>query len=375
MTNRQEKGDGLVKLNFFAPLNFHLGYGIHGTNLAKAIDKLGHDITYIPTEPIQQKLNDFDLIKLLRKKIVMDVPAVNLSVGSLMYQFYGKPRIGYSVLEVDRIPDTWVEMFNQLDYVWATTHWGKKVFEDSGVKKDVKVVPEGVDTFVFSPYALPVDEIKSSDSYKFLCIGKYEVRKGYDILLNAFCEEFNKDEKVEIYIMPYNPFVREFNIWAELFALDLPSHKSKIKVINPILNHSDVARIYVSCDAYVMPSKGEGWGLPYIEAMACGLPTIGTNWSGNTEFMNENNSLLIPIDGLEQANDPIFGEFLKQGKWAIPNKEKLKEYMRWCFENREEAKALGEKARKDVEEKWTWQEAAKKAIKEIEDIVNNTKLT
>ena len=53
--------------------------------------------------------------------------------------------------------------------------------------------------------------------------------------------------------------------------------------------------LYKEADALVMASRGEGWGLPLAEAMAMGLPTIGSNWSGSTEFMDSSNSFLVPV--------------------------------------------------------------------------------
>mmetsp|Transcript_7526 Transcript_7526/g.16673 ORF Transcript_7526/g.16673 Transcript_7526/m.16673 type:complete len:81 (+) Transcript_7526:1012-1254(+) len=49
------------------------------------------------------------------------------------------------------------------------------------------------------------------------------------------------------------------------------------------------------CDAFVLPSRGEGWGRPHTEAMVMGLPCIATNWSGNTEFMSDANSFPIQV--------------------------------------------------------------------------------
>lgn len=46
-------------------------------------------------------------------------------------------------------------------------------------------------------------------------------------------------------------------------------------------------RYYASVDAFVLPSRGEGWGRPHVEAMSMGLPIIATNWSGTTEYLDE----------------------------------------------------------------------------------------
>jgi glycosyltransferase involved in cell wall biosynthesis len=123
--------------------------------------------------------------------------------------------------------------------------------------------------------------------------------------------------------------------------------------------------LYTACDAFVLPSRGEAWGRPYLEAMACGLPTIGTKWSGNLEFMNEENSFLIETEGLEEIPEDVDMPVYRGHRWAKPSVEHLRQLMRYVFEHREEARRKGRKARKDVEEKWTWEKAAAVAMQEL----------
>src|SRR5690606_26356631 len=93
---------------------------------------------------------------------------------------------------------------------------------------------------------------------------------------------------------------------------------------------------------------GEGWGRPYMEAMALGLPTIGTRWSANLEFMNDDNSFLVDIDGLEPC-DLRWDNPLYQGqRWAAPNVRSLREQMRRVMDDRDAARVRGARARVDV---------------------------
>ncbi|EKX49597.1 hypothetical protein GUITHDRAFT_67737, partial [Guillardia theta CCMP2712] len=66
-----------------------------------------------------------------------------------------------------------------------------------------------------------------------------------------------------------------------------------VVIVNKTFSYSELPFLYQAVDAFVLPSRGEGWGLPLLEAMATALPTVGTNWSGNTEFMKEENSFLL----------------------------------------------------------------------------------
>ena len=68
-------------------------------------------------------------------------------------------------------------------------------------------------------------------------------------------------------------------------------------------------RLYAAADAYVLPTRGEGWGRPYMEAMAMGLPTIGSRWSGNLEFMHDGNAWLVDGELVPVAHGmEVFGD-------------------------------------------------------------------
>src|SRR5688500_17501118 len=61
-----------------------------------------------------------------------------------------------------------------------------------------------------------------------------------------------------------------------------------------LLSPAELASLYRATRAFVLASRGEGWGRPYLEAMACGIPVIGTCAGGNEDFMNPENSNLVP---------------------------------------------------------------------------------
>jgi len=122
--------------------------------------------------------------------------------------------------------------------------------------------------------------------------------------------------------------------------------------------------LYKSVNCLVLPSHGEGWGLPLIEAMSMSLPVIATNWSGPTAFMTEKNSYLINTDGLVNATT-------EGHLWASPSITHLKQQMRRVFRNRQEASQKGKQARKDITENFSLAAIGDIVIEKLKDLRRN----
>ena len=103
------------------------------------------------------------------------------------------------------------------------------------------------------------------------------------------------------------------------------------------------ARRYAAADVFVLPSRGEGWGRPHVEAMAMGLPVIATNWSGPTAFMTPANSYPLRVEALEE----IAGGAFAGHRYASPSVAHLRELMRASLSDAGRAER-GARARRDM---------------------------
>lgn len=291
-----------------------------------------------------------------RTEPLPDVPGVGLGPIELMTKVVGSRRVAYVVWETTVLPPDKVAILRTMDEVWTPSSWGRALLVDNGLDADkVGVVPEGVDVETFRPGGGGREEGRP---FRFLFVGKWEVRKGVELLVEAFREEFRADEPVELVLHGWNPYLPNFDLDERVRRLAGDPRGARVTASHP-LREDALVSLYNSCDAFVLPTRAEGWGLPVTEAMACGLPVIVTDYSAPAEYLSDDCAYLIPVEKLVPVRDPYFfpsGDAL--GLWAQPDAGRLRGLMRHVYENPEEATEKGRRARALVCERLTWHHAA-----------------
>lgn len=296
------------------------------------------------------------------------VTTVALIYGSLMGVLDGAVgrKIAYTVWESTRLPDDWLAPLAAADRIWTATAWGKRVFAANGFDPArIDVVPEGVDPKAFHPAVAPSAAFPK-EPFKFLAVGRWESRKGMAELVQAFDREFGERDDVLLVLAGLYAGKPDLDLGRELRALGL-RRPGRLKIVPPVDTHRTFAGIYTACDAFVAPARAEGWGLPVIEAMACGLPTIVTGYSGPTEFIGEHawriDHRLVPVD--ERYFKRADGDF---GVWAEPDWTHLQFLMRSVFESRANARERGLAGSEHVHRNFSWDRAAAIAEDRIRQI-------
>ncbi len=338
------------------------GYGIHAKYFFRHLNAL-YPITR--SELINPQQFDYN-IKTMHLEYA-SAPKIHIAIayGNVMKIIFNKckgQKIGFTVWESTRIPDDWLDPMKELDQIWVPTHWGKDVLAQNGLNEArIRVVPEGVDTDIFHLENEKAQEIASLPGYKFLHIGKFEERKFTKHMITAFDKAFAHTKDAALILSCHNPFIKDFDINKELEKMPL-KHRDKIYTVDRVISHQDFATLYAACDAFLYPTRAEGWGLPLIEAMASGLPAIVTNYSGLTEFANTENAYMINYEMEDIQQSYFLSRSNNYGQWAGPDTDHLIYLMRYVFEHREEAYAKGKKAANDIANNWTWNNAAQKAL-------------
>jgi glycosyltransferase involved in cell wall biosynthesis len=263
-----------------------------------------------------------------------------------------------TMFETDRLPADWVVRCNQMDEVWVPSRFNLRTFARSGVHlHKIVVLPGLVDEVQFDPDRYSSLSLLGRSKMNFLAMFEWSPRKGWDVLLSAYLREFSAKDDVCLHLRTY--LVNEPDkdpaqeIWQRIrslgFSLDLGTKPwPRIEIISQQIPTFELPRLYKAVDCLVAPSRGEGWGRPQHEAMMMGLPVIATNWSGNTEFMNKDNSYLLDYELTVASNlEPCFRHY--QGHiWANPSEPHLRFLMRHIQQNLHEAQAKGREARSFV---------------------------
>lgn len=354
-----------LSVDWHSIINFPSGYAASSRSFVESLDSQGVSVAYQyvygpgTVFPVQEpEHSDSYIVNMVRSRAFSKSPVqVVYAQGDVFERNTGQYKIGYTMLEVDGLPQEWVRQANLMDEVWVPSHFNEKTFRDSGVTVPINVVPLGVDPAYFSPgiRGHKVDEV-----FTFLSIFEWGERKAPDILLRAFSDEFDANEPVSL-LCKANNFDPSVSIKDEISRLGLRKNGGRIFVAeNQILQRYELGVLYRSADCFVLPTRGEGWGMPILEAMACGLPVIATNWSSQMDFMNKSNSLPLDVEALipAVAKCPYYEGY----KWAQPSYEHLRTLMRWVFEHRDEANAIGQRAAKDAVDLWSWSRATQRMI-------------
>jgi hypothetical protein len=137
-------------------------------------------------------------------------------------------------------------------------------------------------------------------------------------------------------------------------------------LVNLEFPHYQLPTLYRSTDCFVSAGRGEGWDMPLMEAMACGLPSIVTDWGAHTMFADDSISYPLRIQGTVPAvaKCPYYRGFA----WADPDVEHFRYLLRHVYENRDEARQKGLAAARTMAERWSWRAAAERIVQRLEAI-------
>lgn len=340
--------------------SFSQGNGYSGASekIAIALEKQGLDVR-VMTFGKDNPQNITSEGERLRKK-PFKVGDVGICMGfpNAFNSMMSKIKIGYTMFETDKLPsgkNTWcgktgnpADPINKLDVLLVPSLQNKKLFEKSGVKIPIEVVHLGID-----PQHYVKMERPKRDTFTFLMAGVLTIRKNPGAAISAFLNVFKDREDVRIVFK---------TISGTLAHIDWPY--KNIEIIDELVTTEKMFSIYRDADAFVFPSRGEGFGLTPLEAMATGLPTIFADNSGMSEYANKKYNLAVPCNKMTKAVR-FPRDWGDVGNWWEVDLKELESAMRNVVEQRDKYYKMGLEAADWVHQNWTYNNTAK----QIGDII------
>jgi glycosyltransferase involved in cell wall biosynthesis len=161
-------------------------------------------------------------------------------------------------------------------------------------------------------------------------------------LTRAFRSAFGRDDDAHLLIK-----VSRGEGWPDDLRRLQAAAGDNVTILDRVMPRAEVVGLMAACDCYTSLHRAEGFGLTVAEAMLLGKPVVATDYSATTEFLTEDNGLpigyrMVPVTEGYQPH-------VRDAVWAEPDEEEAAGRLRWVFENRLEAAALGERARRHAE--------------------------
>ena len=359
-----------MNINFTGPCNFS-GYGISGLNILLNLDKLEHNVAWWPIGGTQADKSHHEILQKCmtnQQTFDRDSSSIRLWHQFDLAQHVGKgQKYNFTFFELDKFRPNEIIHLQSGNHVIVSSQWARWIVlkETNLSPEEVHVVPLGVDRTIFNENKsiLPINT--ENKPCVFLSVGKIELRKCSDIIIETFNDAFEITDNVELWMMWENPHPKIQEQLPEWRAMVQNSKLAdKIKLIPYMQTHQEVGEVMKLADCGVFPSKAEAWNLELLEMMSCGKQIITTNFSGHTEFVSDENSYLIQIDKVEPAYDGIWfhGDV---GNWASfdePQKETLIQHMRTVHKLKQSGELKLNEAGIQTAKEFSWTNTAQTLI-------------
>jgi glycosyltransferase involved in cell wall biosynthesis len=353
-----------VKIKYTGPAKDYSGYGEANRHDIGALVIAGVDVTtqipvYCPELSDFGKLGDL-AVSLQNRELGYRIKIIHTTPN--VYAQYFEPNkylIGRAFWETDKLPLDFALPLQQVDEIWTGSKFNEQAMRNAGVTRPIYIIPEAIDASV-DPKDVDPYITSNKDDYKFYSIFEWTERKNPLALLEAYWREFEGVKDVSLTLKTYQVAFSADK--REMINQQIRKLKARINLTTyapvymyrQLMDRYQIYRFHRTFDCFVSAHRGEGWGIPQMEAMLMAKPIISTNLGGIHEYLTDGkDAMLIDCEMVPVDNGNYNSQwYTPDQKWGAINIPHLQKQMRWVFENQKAAELIGKNGRTTVKAKF-----------------------
>jgi len=270
--------------------------------------------------------------------------------------------------ETSILPKVWVPEVSHIDYALPSSNFSKEVFVNSGWPEEkCIVIPHGINLSDFDDKT-KVKNLKTRKKFKFLNVSIPHYRKNIDILVDAYYSAFTDKDDVCLLLktsLDKPKYKFECDIVKEILKVQKSKkHRGKALPQVEVVQHKydSIIPLYNACDCLVSATSAEGFGLPFLEALAANMVVVAPRCTGHLDFLNDNNSLLTEVKEISASEKYQYWRVTKGATTYIPLVDSLSHNMKLAYNNYKDLRNKFNEDRIKTINKLTWESAARQIL-------------
>ena len=355
-----------LKIRSEAMLGTTHSWAVTMRSLLHQFDKLGHDL-------FLKSINGYGLFPKDWNAYKRSIGSPDIDITYTLPRNFGdrfssgsKLKLAIYNYETSKMPEVWKDQINYIDYALPSSNFSKEVFVNAGWPEDrCIVIPHGINPEDFEDKS-KADDLKTKKSFKFLNVSIPHYRKNIGLLVDAYYSEFTDNDDVCLVLktsLKKPKYKFECDVTKEIVAVQKRHRGRRLPQIEISQKRYDsMVPLYNACDCLVSATSAEGFGLPLLEALAAKMVVVAPRASGQLDFLNDSNSLLVDTQVIEAPDRYQYWRPTSGATTHLPEKEHLALQMRSAYSDFLNIKNRISAGAQSTVSEFTWENAARKIL-------------